>query len=260
MKIGYCAPSCYIKEVKEAGFDYIELPLCSVAAETDQAFEEILAQLEAASLPCLASNMFLPKSVRVTGNDVNLETAADYCEKALSRAQRLGNRVVVLGSCGARNVPGGFPMEKAWKQFEEFGRMAGEIAAKHNVVIVLEPINGTETNLMKTVIEGVALARKINHPYVKALADYFHMQVEKESIGNILVAGDDLYHTHTATLVGRSLPLEYDQETQSHFIKALKQIGYRGELSIETADYRQPLPEMRQSLNLLRSLVQQAEA
>lgn len=200
MKIGYCAPACYIREVKEAGFDYIELPLCSIAAETDQSFEKILAQLKSENLPCLASNMFLPKSVRVTGNDVNLKTAAAYCETALSRAQRLGNRAVVLGSCGARNVPGGFPMEKAWRQFEEFGRMAGEIAAKHDVVIVLEPINGTETNLMKTVIEGVALARKINHPYVKALADYFHMQVEKEGMSSILAAGDDLYHTHTAAL------------------------------------------------------------
>ncbi len=254
MKIGYCAPSCYIKEVKEAGFDYIELPLCSIAAETDEAFEKILAQLKAENLSCLASNMFLPKTVRVTGNDVNLETAAVYCEKALSRAQKLGNRVVVLGSCGARNVPGGFPMEKAWKQFEEFGHMAGEIAARFDVVIVLEPINSTETNLMKTVIEGVALARKINHPNVKALADYFHMQVEKESTGSILAAGDDLYHTHTAALVGRSLPLEYDQKSQMHFIRALKQIGYRGELSIEPADYRQPLSEMKQSLNLLREL------
>lgn len=259
MKIGYCAPACYIREVKEAGFDYIELPLCSIAAETDQSFEKILAQLKSENLPCLASNMFLPKSVRVTGNDVNLKSAAAYCETALSRAQRLGNRAVVLGSFGARNVPGGFPMEKAWRQFEEFGRMAGEIAAKHDVVIVLEPINGTETNLMKTVIEGVALARKINHPYVKALADYFHMQVEKEGMSSILAAGDDLYHTHTAALVGRSLPLEYDQEIQSYFIKALKQIGYRGALSIETADYRQPLSEMRQSLSLLQSLAEQAE-
>ena len=76
MKIGYCAPACYIREVKEAGFDYIELPLCSIAAETDQSFEKILAQLKSENLPCLASNMFLPKSVRVTGNDVNLKTAA----------------------------------------------------------------------------------------------------------------------------------------------------------------------------------------
>lgn len=112
---------------------------------------------------------------------------------------------------------------------------------------------------MKTVIEGVALARKINHPYVKALADYFHMQVEKEGMSSILAAGDDLYHTHTAALVGRSLPLEYDQEIQAYFIKALKQIGYRGALSIETADYRQPLSEMRQSLSLLQSLAEQAE-
>ena len=71
MKIGYCAPACYIREVKEAGFDYIELPLCSIAAETDQSFEKILAQLKSENLPCLASNMFLPKSVRVTGNDGN---------------------------------------------------------------------------------------------------------------------------------------------------------------------------------------------
>ena len=73
MKIGYCAPACYIREVKEAGFDYIELPLCSIAAETDQSFEKILAQLKSENLPCLASNMFLPKSVRVTGNDVAYE-------------------------------------------------------------------------------------------------------------------------------------------------------------------------------------------
>lgn len=260
MKIGYCAPSSFIKEVKEAGFDYIELPLCAIAEEPEEAFEEILSQLKAESLPCLASNMFLPKRVRVTGKDVNLETAAAYCEKALSRAQRLGNRTVVLGSCGARNVPGGFPMEKAWRQFEEFGRMAGDIAAKYGVVIVLEPINATETNLMKTVIEGVALARKINHPNVKALADYFHMQVEKESTGSLLAAGEDLYHTHTAALIGRSLPLEYDQEAQSVFTRALKQIGYDGGLSIETADYRQPLPEMRQSLQLMRRLTEQAQA
>lgn len=62
MKIGYCAPACYIREVKEAGFDYIELPLCSIAAETDQSFEKILAQLKSENLPCLASNMFLPKN------------------------------------------------------------------------------------------------------------------------------------------------------------------------------------------------------
>ena len=55
MKIGYCAPACYIREVKEAGFDYIELPLCSIAAETDQSFEKILAQLKSENLPCLAS-------------------------------------------------------------------------------------------------------------------------------------------------------------------------------------------------------------
>lgn len=254
MKIGYCAPSSFIKEVKEAGFDYIELPLCAVAAESEEAFQGILSQLKAEALPCLASNMFLPKQIRVTGNDVNLKTAAAYCEKALSRAQRLGNRTVVLGSCGARNVPGGFPMEKAWRQFEEFGRMAGDIAAEYGVVIALEPINGTETNLMKTVMEGVALTRKINHPNVKALADYFHMQVEKESAGSLLAAGEDLYHTHTATLVGRSLPLEYDRETQSVFTKALKQIGYGGGLSIETADFRQQVPEMKRSLELLRNL------
>ena len=51
MKIGYCAPACYIREVKEAGFDYIELPLCSIAAETDQSFEKILAQLKSENLP-----------------------------------------------------------------------------------------------------------------------------------------------------------------------------------------------------------------
>ena len=67
-------------------------------------------------------------------------------------------------------------------------------------------------------------------------------------------------HTHTAALVGRSLtPRNTTRKFKLSFIKALKQIGYRGALSIETADYRQPLSEMRQSLSLLQNLAEQAE-
>lgn len=69
-------------------------------------------------------------------------------------------------------------------------RRAGDIMAPHKLTLVMEPLN-TRTNhpgvYMRTIAQGYAVARGVNSPAVKILADLYHEQIQS---GNLIPALD----------------------------------------------------------------------
>ncbi|AJP71261.1 xylose isomerase [Sphingomonas hengshuiensis] len=65
-------------------------------------------------------------------------------------------------------------------------RRAGDIVAPHGLVLVMEPLN-TRTNhpgvYMQSIPQGYAVARGVNSPGVKILADLYHEQIQS---GNLI--------------------------------------------------------------------------
>lgn len=65
-------------------------------------------------------------------------------------------------------------------------RRAGDIVAPHKLTLVMEPLN-TRTNhpgvFMQTISQGFAVARGVNNPSVKILADLYHEQIQS---GNLI--------------------------------------------------------------------------
>lgn len=65
-------------------------------------------------------------------------------------------------------------------------RRAGDIVAPHGLVLVMEPLN-TRTNhpgvFMQTIAQGYAVAKGVNGPAVKVLADLYHEQIQS---GNLI--------------------------------------------------------------------------
>ncbi|MCI4591683.1 TIM barrel protein [Sphingobium sp. BYY-5] len=65
-------------------------------------------------------------------------------------------------------------------------RRAGDIVAPHGLVLVMEPLN-TRTNhpgvFMQSIAQGYAVARGVNSPGVKILADLYHEQIQS---GNLI--------------------------------------------------------------------------
>lgn len=65
-------------------------------------------------------------------------------------------------------------------------RRAGDIVASHKLTLVMEPLN-TRTNhpgvYMQTIAQGYAVARGVNSPAVKILADLYHEQIQS---GNLI--------------------------------------------------------------------------
>lgn len=99
--------SRYIPLIKEAGYDYAELPLAQVMELDEEKFQELRVLLKRAALPCRCCNNFYPASVRLTGEKVSSEKAEEYTKRAVKRAELLGSRFIVFGSSGSKNVPAG---------------------------------------------------------------------------------------------------------------------------------------------------------
>ncbi len=255
MKIGFCGSIDQAAAIKSWGYDYVELALAPLAQLTEDEFGQARDRLEASDLPCLACNIFLPGNIKVTGPLADPTKSAAYLDTALARAAQLGAEVIVFGSGGARNIPAGFAPAKARQQLRDFARLAAQKAARHSLTIVMEPLNSTESNIINRVSEALLLALAVDEANFKVLVDSYHMELEKENLQVLQLAGPDLCHVHISSLLGRAIPVAADKNNLAPFLTALKNIGYQGNLSIEARARDDQSAEAKEAVQLIRSLL-----
>ena len=128
-----------------------------------------------------------------------------------------------------------------WKTAEELekdllvelmGRWA-EKAAEVGTLMLLEPLNGYETHLIRKLADAVDIAEKVNNPKgMKIMADFFHMGLEEPDIpAAIKGAKDWIAHIHLSDHP-RILPGYGHSDFKAGFA-ALKEIGYTGYMALE---------------------------
>jgi D-psicose/D-tagatose/L-ribulose 3-epimerase len=235
------------------GYDYLEVPLAQAMDLDERAFEDLLARLSRAGIACRTCNNFLPARVRITGPAVDRAAVMAYAEKALDRAARLGAGIVVFGSNGAKNVPPGFSHAEARRQLAPFLKDVAPLAAAQGLVIVVEPINRTESNLIISEADGLELAIEAGHPAVKLLVDFYHMTISSDSLDCLEGRGEWLRHAHIARTLGRAFPVHPEEEDYAGFFRRLKALGYQGGVSLEakSSDLR---TDAGRALKILRGL------
>lgn len=243
MKIGCCLNMVATAATKigdehiplfaELNYDYIELPLAQVMDLSDEEFAALGERVGAGGIPLEACNNFFPATHRLTGEKADHAAALDYARRALGRAAKLGAEVVVLGSSGAKNIPEGYPYEKAHAQFVDLLGRLQDIAAPLGITVVVEPLNRRESNFVNTVAEGLAIVREVAKPNIRLLADFYHVRMEEEPLAAIREAGDSLRHIHIAAREGRVFPKPGDGEDYPAFFTALRGAGYDGRVSVE---------------------------
>jgi D-psicose/D-tagatose/L-ribulose 3-epimerase len=265
MRIGCCgsmiAPATdpigieTVETLAALGFDYVELSLSDLAAMPEAAFSRLARRIESSGIVCEACNNFFPRTIRLTGPGARLPVALDYARMALDRSARLGVRVVVFGSAGAKNVPDGFPHDDAWQQITELLGELGPIAAQSELMIVVEPINRLESNIVNLASEGLQLVRTVHHPNIQLLLDFYHLSLEHESPDIVVEAGAAVRHLHFADIEGRRFPAEVTPAV-AQFFRRVREARYEGRCSIEACT-QNFAADARRALALLRSIQQE---
>jgi sugar phosphate isomerase/epimerase len=105
------------------------------------------------------------------------------------------------------------------------------IAAK--TLVILEPLNGYETHLIKKLSDGVDICERVNKPAgLKMMADFFHMGLEEPDVAaSIKAAGKWICHVHLSDHP-RILPGNGHNDFKKGFA-ALKEIGFAGYMALE---------------------------
>jgi len=232
--IGVCTSITNAALIRSHGFDYIEegVQRFLVPLESDAVFQEKLQDSKACGLEISACNSFLPGKLKCVGPDARHTDILRYAETAFSRARSGGVKIIVFGSGSSRRIPDGFSKEEAERQFVSLLKKMGPIAKKFGIVVAIEPLRRAETNFIHTVIEGLNIVKTVNHPNIRLLADFYHMMQEEEGPDAILNAGDYLRHCHIAEKEKRTPPGTQGDDFR-HYLRALRQKGYRGGISIE---------------------------
>ena len=262
MRFGYCtnliatqtdgAGREWIEKGQESGFDYVELPLAQMVDLDDEAFLSLKERVGFSGLKCEACNNFFPASIQLTGNTVDYGKIEGYLDKAIGRAAQLGAKVIVFGSPNSRNVPEGYPMDKAWSQLMELLRHIDPLVRTKGITIVIEPLNKMESNIINTATEGLKLVKAVDRENIKLLIDYYHLVMEKENPEIILDAGSYIEHIHFANPTGRVYPIEAE-DGYIRFMNLLKGVGYEGRISVEayTKDF---CHDAKRSVEILKQL------
>ncbi|MFA5816113.1 MAG: TIM barrel protein [Bacteroidales bacterium] len=246
---GVCTSMANAGRLKDSGFGYVEGSVGRdlMPGRPDEEFAKKLAEFDTCLLPVIACNGFLPGTLKVTGPDARPDTVLRYAEVAFRRAASVGIRTIVFGSSGARSIPEGFDRQQAREQFISLLKEMGPIARKYGVTVAIENLQKSETNFINTVGEALSIAREVNDPNIRVLADIFHMMREKEGPEALLEAGDYLVHCHIAEIRDRTAPGMAGDDFRPYFA-ALKKIGYRGGISIEGSWKSENLPKAFQVL------------
>ena len=253
MRFGICASQGEMDAVSAAGFDYIEPPITALLQpEQPEAgiMPPLLTRFAASHLKPETFNLLLPGDLKVVGPAVNSERQERYLENAFRRAGMLGGEIAVFGSGGARRRPEEWPEAEANRQIKAFLARCGEAAQRHGMLVVIEPLNRSESNMINSVAAAFELAAEVNHPAVAVLSDLYHVAHDHQSSEETRGAASRLRHVHVAGQ-GRRAPTDDDHEFLAGYLVVLKQSGYTGRISIE-ANWEDLRTQAAASLQVLK--------
>jgi sugar phosphate isomerase/epimerase len=253
--IGWCIlpqPEVFA-DAKRAGYEYVELAMQSVLPMSDTEFATLCVQLKASGIPALSGYNIVPADLRLVGPEIDAERQAAHILRIAERASALGLRYVILNSGAAWKVPDGFSRDQAFRQLADFGKRLAAQAGKAGLTVLVEPLRPSDSNMIVTITEAIALVEAVNHPQFAMMVDYSFLRIGKDDPNALLKSGRHLRHVHIANpdKNPRVYPFDAAESDYATFFTVLKSIGYRGGLSVH-AGSPDPRAEAPKAIAFLR--------
>ncbi len=234
--VGWCIlakPEAFA-DAKSAGFEYVELAMQGVLPLKDDEFATLLGQLHATGLRVLSGYNVVPKELPLVGPNVDAAKQDEHLRLVLRRAAALKVTYLILNAGASWKVPDGFARDEARRQLADFGRRFATLAAKENITVLVEPLRSTDSNLLVTIDEAIALVDAVRQANFQMMVDYSFLRITHDDVNAVRRAGARLRHVHLANpdKNPRVYPAEDGESDYAPFFAALKAIDYRGAISV----------------------------
>jgi len=222
--------------IEIAPFTLAEKPADITAAERRE-YREII-QSEGLSFVGLHWLMVSPKGLHVSGPDPVLRQRSwDHIRDLIDLCADLGaNGVMIFGSPQQRSTTGGITRDAATRNFIDGLTGVAPHAADRQVSVLVEALPASQSDVVETLDEAVAVVREIGSPYIRTMFDV-HNAIDESVPHAALVERyfDYIRHVHVNELDGRHCGAgAYDYKP---VLEALRRRNYAGWVSLEAFDF-----------------------
>jgi len=235
MKLGLtCNKLRRIEDAAKNGFDYVEVSLKWLQTLSPEELDEFESELKKNGITVDAFNCFYGPEVELMGDEMDPVQIEKVTRENVALAARFNPKVVVIGSGGARNIPEGFPKEKAMDIFAKAVDLAADICAEKGIRVVIEPLRHKETNFINTILEGKEMGELVGNPNIGCLIDFFHFSQNGEDPDTVDQLKGKLTHVHLARPSDdRLVPRPEDEPIVRTWMEKLAKIGYDERITLE---------------------------
>lgn len=222
--------SVYLKELREAGFDGVEISLYGTTADH---LHRVISEAQ------------------ILGFDIFLGTGVDEMHNPSSEDEQIrAQALTYLRECidlasdahaialqGVLYAPwqgfSALPRDQRWRNAASILHTAGDYAKDKGIRLHMEVINRFETDFMNTLDEGADFLHLLDHVDVHLLADVFHMNIEENDIMEALRRNIKQIGCIHVSENHRGVPGSGHIDWKA-LLSCLKEIEYNGYLIMET--------------------------
>jgi sugar phosphate isomerase/epimerase len=227
------AESC--RQAAAAGFSGVDLIISSPDSVSTTVVERTLTKYTLALGAIGTGAGFVCKGLSLTSPDrIVREEAIKYVIDTMDFAGHFGASVIIGSMQGQIDKNTDRTLAYSWLR-ESIGYLA-EKAEKLRVVLLFEPLNRYESNVINRLEDAIDVLNLQDFSNLKLLADTFHMNVEEQKIGEAIhKAGEAIAYIHLADSNRRAAGfghIDFQEVAQ-----ALEMINYDGFLSAEVFPY-----------------------
>lgn len=224
-----CLP--LLDEVKEIGFDIVELPVFDL--DNDANYRKWAKRMDELGLGRTATAIRGPEENPISPDPAVRRKGIEANKRNLDCCAMLGAEIMAgpfhsaLGFFSGRG-----PSEDEWKWGVDAMREVAEHAEKVGVTLGVEYLNRFECYFLNTAADGARFCRDVNHPRCKMMFDTFHSHIEEKSIPEAIRALKDyLVHVHISEN-DRSTPGSGNVRWDAVF-DTLRELGYDNTMVVE---------------------------
>jgi D-psicose/D-tagatose/L-ribulose 3-epimerase len=220
-------------QVKEMGFDWVEVPLEGLGDMDHKRGAEIIKEYDLGVSACAAMG---PDRDLLHPDKAIRDSGMAYLKGAIQATHDLGGNNLVgplYSAVGRTWQSTADERERDTDLLVENLSELAEFAADYDVILCVEPLNRFETSFINLAEQAIPIVDRINHTNCQMMLDTFHMNIEEKSLGDTIRAvGPRLRHVH-ACENDRGAPgtgnIPWDEVA-----KALNDIHYDGPVVIES--------------------------
>jgi len=237
-----------IEELKETGFDGIEVP---IGDEGTKRYSELGRRLKQIELGCTCVTSIFEDGNPASADPAVRAKAVDQMKWRIDMGKELGAEVI----CGPYHsafayFSGTPPTDDERKYSTEVMRASAEYAGEMEIILTPEALNRFECYLYNTLEDISKMVKDVNHPNMKMIFDSHHAHIEEKDSGAAIRKFADLIgHVHI-TESDRGTPGS-GQVQWDNIFSNLGKICYDGWLTIEA--FSRNKPEFASGINVWRN-------